>query len=335
MLVSIVMPVYNQERYLRQALPMVLGQTYEDIEVVAVNDGSTDESPDILDEFASWDKRLKVVSQENKGLLGANVTGIENASGQYLCFFDPDDAIGSGFVGSFVSQLDRPYDFVARGITYRFSYGDIPFPLSSDATLSKGDIRRLAETFVLDRSLAMDNQVFVARWNKLYRRDCLLDFVDEYASCAPVSLGEDSLFTYLLLQRANLGKTVREPSSYCYVQHDDSMTHLVDYEKLLGGYGKTFETFLKVIANHAGGDLPAYLLYYGQVSGLLSRAIDEGAGGTALYRRLQHSARYREALRRAFDYSEGSNLNAKLQYRRCPAALYAAVRKAYKATKRS
>ena len=335
MLVSIIVPVYNQERYLHQALTMVLGQTYSDIEVIAVNDGSTDESLNILESFASKDARLRVVSQRNKGLLEANVTGINNATGEYLCFFDPDDEIGFDFVESFTSQLDRPYDFVARGITYKFPYGKVPFPLAADEVLSRDEITALAGTFILDRSLGMDNQLFVARWNKLYRRSCLLNFVEEYASCAPVSLGEDSLFSYLLLQYSNLGKTLREPSSYCYVQHNDSITHLVDYEKLLTDYDTTFETFKKIIANHSGDDLPAYLLYYGQVSGVLSKAIDEDANGcVALYKRLQQSFRYSEALRRANEYSMGLNFNVKLQRYKCPGPLYAIIRRLYKVVKR-
>ena len=118
MKISIVLPVYNQERFLRDALESVGAQTYSDIEIIVVNDGSTDSSLRIATEYAKRDPRVKIVSQDNGGLLAANVTGIKAATGDYICFFDPDDRIGPNFIASFASEIDEKLDFVARGITY-------------------------------------------------------------------------------------------------------------------------------------------------------------------------------------------------------------------------
>ena len=89
--ISVVVPVYNVEIYLRECLDSLANQTFEDFEVICVNDGSDDSSPDILEEYASEDERFKIVSQENKGLSGARNTGMNYIKGRYLLFLDSDD----------------------------------------------------------------------------------------------------------------------------------------------------------------------------------------------------------------------------------------------------
>ena len=89
--ISVVVPVYNVEKYLRECLDSLANQTFEDFEVICVNDGFDDSSPDILEEYASEDERFKIVSQENKGLSGARNTGMNYIKGRYLLFLDSDD----------------------------------------------------------------------------------------------------------------------------------------------------------------------------------------------------------------------------------------------------
>lgn len=90
---SIIVPVYNVEKYLAECLESLIHQTYENIEIVCVNDGSTDNSQKILDEYAAKDKRIIVIKQQNAGLSAARNTGISNATGDYLCYVDSDDTI--------------------------------------------------------------------------------------------------------------------------------------------------------------------------------------------------------------------------------------------------
>lgn len=92
-LVSIIVPVYNVERYLPQCLDSVVNQTYKNIEVICVNDGSPDNSIKILEDYSAKDPRIKVVSQKNQGLSGARNTGIKYASGKFIMFVDSDDWI--------------------------------------------------------------------------------------------------------------------------------------------------------------------------------------------------------------------------------------------------
>ena len=91
--ISVVLPVYNVEKYLRQCLDSLANQTFKDFEVICVNDGSMDCSLSILEEYAAKDKRFKIISQENKGLSGARNTGMHYIKGSYLLFIDSDDWI--------------------------------------------------------------------------------------------------------------------------------------------------------------------------------------------------------------------------------------------------
>ena len=89
--ITVIMPVYNVQDYLREAIESVINQTYQNLEILIIDDGSKDISGKICDEYAKKDNRIKVIHQENKGLSGARNTGLLNATGKYIMFIDSDD----------------------------------------------------------------------------------------------------------------------------------------------------------------------------------------------------------------------------------------------------
>ena len=91
MKISVVIPIYNVEKYLRQALSSVVNQTYRDLDIVCVDDGSTDNSLSILKEYAAQDNRIQIISQDNQGIYIARQVGVNAAQGDYILFLDPDD----------------------------------------------------------------------------------------------------------------------------------------------------------------------------------------------------------------------------------------------------
>ncbi len=91
--ISVIVPVYNVEKYLARSLKSVLAQTFEDIEIICVNDGSTDNSLKILKSFAAKDKRIKIINQKNQGLSAARNVGLSQASAKWVYFLDSDDAL--------------------------------------------------------------------------------------------------------------------------------------------------------------------------------------------------------------------------------------------------
>ena len=97
-LVSVVIPVYNVERYLNRCVESVVNQTYRNLEIILVDDGSPDSCPEMCDEWAGRDNRIRVIHKENAGLGMARNTGLQNVTGQYVCFFDSDDYVAMDLI---------------------------------------------------------------------------------------------------------------------------------------------------------------------------------------------------------------------------------------------
>lgn len=104
-MISVIVPVYNVEKYLSRCIDSVLMQTFTDFELLLVDDGSPDNSGMICDEYALKDVRVKVLHQENKGLSGARNAGIENSVGNYVVFIDSDDYVKDNYLCNLLQIL--------------------------------------------------------------------------------------------------------------------------------------------------------------------------------------------------------------------------------------
>lgn len=119
-LVSVIIPAYNIEKYISQTIESVIRQTYKNIEIIIVNDGSTDNTPKIIQEYSQKDKRVKVINQSNKGLSAARNSGLKIAKGEYLCIIDADDIMMPEKIESqFIFLEDNPLgDFTYSKVRY-------------------------------------------------------------------------------------------------------------------------------------------------------------------------------------------------------------------------
>lgn len=106
-LVSIIMPAYNVEKYIKESVESIIGQTYLMWELIVVNDGSKDNTPEILEQLASRDYRIQIVNQKNQGVAAARNTGIAKAKGAYVSFLDADDTWDSAFLSELVAAIER------------------------------------------------------------------------------------------------------------------------------------------------------------------------------------------------------------------------------------
>jgi len=164
-LISVIIPVYKTEPYLKQCVESVLAQTYSNMEIILVNDGSPDNCPAICDEFAARDSRIRVIHKENGGLSSARNAGIDVANGDYLAFLDSDDLWSPYFLERLYYELIKTSADIAVCKFVRFNSGE-NIPLNPDKQNSS----------LLTRSEAFDclfndkNVNMVIAPNKLYRR---------------------------------------------------------------------------------------------------------------------------------------------------------------------
>ena len=183
---SVIVPVYNQERYLAECLDSLLGQTLGDIEVICVDDGSSDASPRMLDEAAARDARVRVVHQANAGVAAARNHGIELARGTYVLFVDSDD-----FVRTDTCALLR--DVAEREQADIVVFGGKTFPVSNwaDDCFAK---RSQVYTGQSAQALFWEAGSNPLMCNKLYRRSLLVDNALRFNT--ELRLGEDNAFQF-------------------------------------------------------------------------------------------------------------------------------------------
>lgn len=139
--ISVVIPVYNVEKYLPQCIDSVLAQSFEDYEVILVNDGSTDGSLAIAQQYERAHEKVKLISQENKGLGGARNTGIQHASGEFICFIDSDDTIAPDTLATAVEAANRlNCDIAVFDIEYVDESGAVTVQTGLDENLETFDL---------------------------------------------------------------------------------------------------------------------------------------------------------------------------------------------------
>ncbi len=116
-LVSVILPIYNMEDFIERSLSSVINQTYKNLEIICVNDGSTDSTLDILNKFSATDNRITIINKENGGQSSARNAGLDIAKGEYISFLDPDDYLDLDFVETTLREANRGgYDIVKAQI---------------------------------------------------------------------------------------------------------------------------------------------------------------------------------------------------------------------------
>ncbi len=118
MKLSVIVPVYKVEQYIRECVDSILGQTFTDFELILVDDGSPDKSPDICDAYVKCDSRVKVIHKENGGPANSRNVGLDVAKGEYVAFIDSDDYIGENMFAVMIDALEKQGGIFAVVVSY-------------------------------------------------------------------------------------------------------------------------------------------------------------------------------------------------------------------------
>ncbi len=252
--ISIIIPVYNAESYLNQCLDTVINQSLDDIEIILINDGSTDNSLDICYKYSKKDSRVKVIDKKNEGPSVARNLGITSASGKYICFIDADDWIeldmckklyndiefnNADFIMcNFIKQTEGQEELIDSGINSKILCGkDITYSLIIPLIEKKGiGIHKLA--------------TFRGPWGKLYKRETILQ--NKISFKKDLIIGEDFMFNCEYLIEAKK-VVINKEYFYNYRINNSSITikykeNCLNKYKLLVNYLEKFLEKNKILS---------------------------------------------------------------------------------------
>ena len=222
---SIIIPVYNVVKWLERCVLSVVSQGLVDYEVILVDDGSTDTSGEICDEYAERDSRIRVFHKENGGVSSARNWGLDKAIGEYIMFVDSDDYMLSGMLEVMLSTLKaKSADLVVCGTTE--TGGGYWRPIA-DVDYS---INQLKENFV---SL-LHTELLSPPWNKIYKKE----IIGSNRFCEDISFGEDLLFNIQYLEKCENISLIKESPFYHEKENENSLVvkfnrnRLLDIEKV-------------------------------------------------------------------------------------------------------
>lgn len=212
-LISIIVPVYNIEAYIKQCIESILSQTYTKFELILIDDGSPDNCGKICDEYANVDDRIKVFHKQNGGLSDARNYGLRKAKGEYVSFVDGDDYIDKHFYAMLIDAMLTTNCDIAECYSINFEDGCIP-------KANYEDSRRVLNSFDWLTESGVRNFLPCVVWNKIYKKE-LFDNIE-----FPVGRHyEDEATTYKVIYKAN--RIVRINSAlYFYRQRNGSITTL-------------------------------------------------------------------------------------------------------------
>lgn len=220
--ISVIIPVYNVEKYLRECVDSVLGQTYKNIEVILVDDGATDSCPQICDDYANQDNRIKVVHKENGGLSDARNFGIDASTGDYIIFIDSDDYWDSDTaVEHIVDIIDKEHKDIVL-FFFKYFYEDEQGGRIVEYNKNFKNIKINGKSKAEQMSDIIKNHVYLsASWTKAIKRDL---FIKNDLYFVKDILSEDIDWSARLMLYAESFSLLNE-SFYIYRQRSTSITH--------------------------------------------------------------------------------------------------------------
>lgn len=271
--VSIIVPIYNVEKYLDRCMQSLLNQTLKDIEIILVDDGSPDHCPQMSDEYAKNDPRVKVVHKNNGGLGYARNSGLDVATGEYVAFVDSDDYTSvEAYEVLYNKAKDTDADIVYAGFIMQNSDGTESNCFMLDHTWEGKEITAFLQSMIFDTKPDIDT-IWMSVWNGLYKRDLIernkIRFFSEREY-----LSEDILFHTMLIPLCK--KIVCIPQTfYHYCYNGTSLTHSSFNVRKIGCNIRLFEKLSKIAEDYHLPEIKKeiFLFFENYTRGIILRGI--------------------------------------------------------------
>ena len=233
---SVIVAVYNVEKYLKECIESIIHQTYSNLEIILIDDGSTDSSSIICDEFSRMDNRVIVKHKKNAGLVNARKDGLALASCKWVTFVDGDDWLDKNYYLEMMKEIsEKEIDILATGYTNVYDddtmikYGNS----IKNGVYNRKDINeQIIPNMIIDMrgslkaNILYNPGVIPSVVNKIFRRELILDILPNIDS--RISIGEDLICTILCILKANTVEINSDIFGYCYRRNEFSMTHVID-----------------------------------------------------------------------------------------------------------
>lgn len=233
-MVSVIIPVYNTEKYLHKCLSSILNQSYKDFEVICVDDGSSDNSLNILYEYQKKDDRVIIVSQDNGGVSKARNTGLKHARGDYITFIDSDDWVHHQYLEALVTGITA-----SNANMSVIRYKEIN---NYQEKIVEDNVNFLEYLTLYTIDQVMNEYKYKSRcWGKLYKSNIIL--TEGVLFPESIKIGEDSTFVYTYFSRIVNQPTIAVIKSdlyYYYHAREDSAIHIYGEDDII----KLVEYFL-------------------------------------------------------------------------------------------
>ncbi|WP_300512152.1 glycosyltransferase family 2 protein [uncultured Phocaeicola sp.] len=232
---TVIVPIYKVEKYIRKCIDSILAQSFKNFELVLVDDGSPDNCPDICDEYAEKDERIKVVHKKNGGLVSARNAGIAVARGDYICYVDGDDWIREDLLENIYKRAIKDYypDMIIFGIVKKFLdkdeeiLNDMPEGLYGKEVL----IKYIYPYMMYDsRKIFCKGLIFPAACNKTYKTKLLKE---HYCKEERIRMGEDNAFVYECAWFSNDIYICNEIMYYYNQLNPGAMNHTYDPNRFI------------------------------------------------------------------------------------------------------
>ena len=275
--ISVIVPVYNVEQYIKECIESICRQTYQNLEIIVVDDGSTDNSGRLCDELAAGDSRIQVIHQKNQGVSVARNAGLDRMTGEFVFFVDSDDWLREDALTTLYQSLQtHEADIVIgqkcgfdpmTGCFYYYETSDYEKVYSREEILAEYPKRRRKDG------------VFISPWGKLYKREVFDKIRYPFGKVA-----EDNCTTYKTYLKAEKISYLSSPLYY-YRLRADGISRIWN-EKWFRDLMTGAEEQLAVLAA-AGYDISGYVDYYHYLIGYcLDSAASQGLQNTEIYRQL-------------------------------------------------